>query len=325
MSCNHCTTKFSFFHKELGCSNCGLSFCNKCLKQKSRIPSKGPSEFAVCRTCYTKLSAGSSQSQNIIVPPDAYLKLACKFLKTHILSALTYRRLESLENPSQPPITVYKNDKLSSLRSGLSPVDQKILDRLEKLKDEKGRGPPPSEGELRRRLANLKGTNDYVEGPSKPMLTTDMRTDQQKADGLLEQFMNERDIELAHNPQEKIEARLASLREKGVRPNEGPYISNLHDSGSSSEEEIDRISKKIMDVVALEKKYSTRHPSSDNCEDDNVDGKTSPELPWCVLCNNDAKYRCLDCGSDLYCAICNKEVHKNWGETDHRVINFQSK
>lgn len=76
-----------------------------------------------------------------------------------------------MENPSHPPITVYKNDKLSSLRTGLSPVDQKILERLEKLKDEKGRGPPPTEGELRKRLANLKGTNDYVEGPSKPVST----------------------------------------------------------------------------------------------------------------------------------------------------------
>lgn len=72
----------------------------------------------------------------------------------------------------------------------------------------------------------------------------DTRTDQQKTDSLLEQFMNERDIELAHNPQEDIEARLATLREQGVRPNEGPYISNLHDS-SGSEDEVDRITKKV--------------------------------------------------------------------------------
>lgn len=73
----------------------------------------------------------------------------------------------------------------------------------------------------------------------------DTRTDQQKADALLEQFLSERDIELAHNPQEEIEARLATLREKGVRPNEGPYISNLHDS-SGSEEDVDKITKKVV-------------------------------------------------------------------------------
>ena len=73
-----------------------------------------------------------------------------------------------MENPLAPPITMYKTDpKIQALRSGLSPADQKILDRLERLKEEKG--PPPTEGELRRRLASLKGENDYVEGPSKPV------------------------------------------------------------------------------------------------------------------------------------------------------------
>lgn len=72
----------------------------------------------------------------------------------------------------------------------------------------------------------------------------DTRTDLQKIDSLLEQFVNERDIELAHNPQEDIEVRLATLRGRGVKPNEGPYISNLHDS-SGSEEEMDRITKKV--------------------------------------------------------------------------------
>lgn len=67
-------------------------------------------------------------------------------------------------------------------------------------------------------------------------------------DSLLEEFITERDIELAHDPQEEIEARLATLREKGVRPNEGPYISNLHDSGSS-EEEIDKITKKVPKTI----------------------------------------------------------------------------
>lgn len=63
---------------------------------------------------------------------------------------------------------------------------------------------------------------------------------------MLEKFVNERDIELAHNPQEEIEARLARLREQGVRPNEGTYISNLHESASSSEDEVDKITKKVM-------------------------------------------------------------------------------
>lgn len=72
-----------------------------------------------------------------------------------------------MENPSAPPITIYRQDaKIQALRSGLSPADQKLVDRLEKLKDD-GKGPPPSESEIRERLANLKGENNYVEGPSR--------------------------------------------------------------------------------------------------------------------------------------------------------------
>ncbi|XP_044265854.1 abscission/NoCut checkpoint regulator isoform X2 [Tribolium madens] len=305
MSCNHCNTKFNFFHKEMGCSNCGLSFCNKCLKQKCKIPNRGTGEFNVCKLCYSKLASGTSAPLPQIAPPDTFIK-----------------RLENLENPVAPPITMYKHDpKIQALRSGLSPADQKILDRLEKLKDSE-KGPPPSEGELRRRLASLKGENDYVEGPSRLLFPVDSRTEQQKADSLLEQFVNERDIELAHNPQEEIEARLATLRGQGVKPNEGPYISNLHDS--SSEEEVDKITKKIMDEVAIEERCPKKlTPSSSNDEEN--DGRASPELPWCVLCNNDAKFRCYDCGGDLYCGECNVEVHKNWGDTDHKVVPFKSK
>lgn len=61
---------------------------------------------------------------------------------------------------------MYKQDsKILALKSGLPPADQKLVDRLEKLKDN-GRGPPPSESEIRKRLANLKGEN-VVEGSSK--------------------------------------------------------------------------------------------------------------------------------------------------------------
>lgn len=76
--------------------------------------------------------------------------------------------MESLENPAAPPITVYRQDpKIVSLRTGLSAEDQQLLDRLEKLKEDKNKGLPPSEIELRKRLANLKGENNYVERPTK--------------------------------------------------------------------------------------------------------------------------------------------------------------
>ncbi|XP_044746209.1 abscission/NoCut checkpoint regulator isoform X2 [Coccinella septempunctata] len=328
------------------------------------------------------------------------------------------------------------------MKIGLTPADQKLVDRLEKLKDEKNKSPPPSETELRRRLAQLKGEN-FIESSAKNLLpSVDNRTHQEKVDGLLDQYTSERDIEFQHNPQEEIEARLATLREQGVRPNEGTYMSNLHDS-DDSEEEIGKITKKIMDEVALEQAthpqlsnknsntsdksdksleqwcalcnkdpkfrcfnhimYDTgtsRHVDEsflqhflierdihllhksedieqrlaelrdqdveksscdgpllsslpDSSNSDSVDfmvrkvmdevaleEKTKASssgtegepdeslddtevLPWCVLCNEDAHFRCLDCG-DLYCSKCNKEVHKQW-DRDHKVVAFTRK
>lgn len=62
---------------------------------------------------------------------------------------------------------MYENNKFQKLRIGLSPADIQILDRLEKLREDKNKVPPPSESEIRIRLANLKGENSYVEGPIK--------------------------------------------------------------------------------------------------------------------------------------------------------------
>lgn len=288
----------------MGCASCGMSFCNKCLKQKCKIPSKGSSEFSVCRICYNKLTS-KNETENSFSPPDTYLK-----------------RLENLENPVAPPITVYKqNPKFQKMKVGLTPADQKLVDRLEKLKDDKNKSPPPSETELRKRLAQLKGEN-FVETSYKNLLpTVDSRTNQEKVDGLLEQYTSERDIELQHNPQEEIEARLATLREQGVRPNEGPYMSNLHDS-DDSEEEIGKISKKVMDEVALEEKTKVIIGSSGTEEEEQYENLDETDvLPWCVLCNNDANVKCIECG-DLYCAKCNKEVHEQW-DRDHTVVAFK--
>lgn len=80
-----------------------------------------------------------------------------------------------------------------------------------------------------------------------------------------------------------------------------------------------------MDEVALEDKAPVKLSSSSkpSSKDEDEPARSSPELPWCVLCNNDAKYRCLDCSGDLYCSECNVEVHKNWGDTDHKVIPYK--
>lgn len=47
------------------------------------------------------------------------------------------------------------------------------------------------------------------------------------------------------------------------------------------------------------------------------------ELPWCTICNEDAKQRCLDCDGELYCNACFKEIHDDEEYRRHRSKKYQ--
>lgn len=65
-----------------------------------------------------------------------------------------------MENPAKPPIVMYKQGShWEKLKSGLSQVDQDIVDRLRKLKDEDKQIALPTVEDIRRRLNELKGEN----------------------------------------------------------------------------------------------------------------------------------------------------------------------
>ncbi len=78
-------------------------------------------------------------------------------------------RLESMDDPAKPPITVYQQSVrqrgFQELRRGLSIEDQRILERLESLKKDdsedlksRRKSSDKIEDEIAQRLARLKGT-----------------------------------------------------------------------------------------------------------------------------------------------------------------------
>lgn len=204
MSCHGCATKFGVFSKEKSCPGCGFSFCKKCLRVKTVIPNLGDKEQNVCRSCSESFSIEKKDvEKDSRPPPEAFL-----------------RRLESLENPARPPITVYHhNTRMEELKTGLTAEDREIAERLEKLKEERKRQRElPTEEDIVRRLAALKGEDAECAVASrlkkKPeIFLPDLRSDEEKTNALIKQLIEEQILAVKHMSREDIIAkRLARLR-----------------------------------------------------------------------------------------------------------------
>ncbi|GFG38227.1 hypothetical protein Cfor_03826 [Coptotermes formosanus] len=366
MSCHGCACKFTLFNKENGCPNCGFSYCSKCLKLKTAVPKSGNLVCKVCKSCYAALSESGGHAKSPkeeYCPPESLLK-----------------RLESLENPSRPPITLYRNNqRMQQLKVGLNEVDRDIVERLEKLREERKQHPLPTEEEVAKRLAVLKGEDPANKASLLKYVSCDARSSQEKADSLVQQLLEEHELDSKQpDVADEIAQRLARLRgqdtssshistgEKKILTGstfverEGNLDSlsvddvnalivqmekevkdSVHqmkelnrdtkhylkatkskvppeipaEEGESSNEEVEATIQKAVDEVALEEKL----------DDDSEDNEKEVELPWCIICNEDATVMCLDCDNDLYCKSCFSQGHDEWQLQHHRNVPFAPK
>jgi hypothetical protein len=365
MSCHGCAKKFALFNKEIGCPNCGFSYCSKCLKLKIPVPKLGNAVCKVCKSCYTELSKSSGNAKS----PEEY---------NSPVSLL--KRLESLENPSRPPITLYRQDqRMQQLKVGLNEADREIVERLEKLREERKQHHIPTEEEVAKRLAVLKGEDPANKASRPNYMAPDTRSSQEKADSLVQQLFEEHEIDSKQpDVADEIAQRLARLRGQDTSSRQTPAEEEKILPGSTcvdSEGNQDSLSggevsalivqmeKEVKDSVhemkelnkdtkqylkATKIKSSTQIPAEDHTSsdeeveatiqkavdeaaleeklgDDSEDNEKEEELPWCIICNEDATVMCLDCDNDLYCKSCFSQGHDEWQLQHHRNVPFTPK
>ncbi|CAH2094558.1 unnamed protein product [Euphydryas editha] len=287
MACNSCSKSFSLLRQEKGCPGCGFSYCSKCLNHKVFLP-KLNSEVKVCAKCENTTNRNEPKK---VEPPDAYYKR---------ISGTNDANKNKDANENTTDQQIY--EKLNKLKEDKHEKPQKIsneeiIKRLQKLK---GDIPSTSNAELEARLANIKGIPISAVQTKPVLLHPDLRTEQEQADDLLKQFMAQSNIDTNYKEEfdglvNDIETRLQKLKASSISGSAETTTSMSNDKSDDEEE----IIKKIIEKAKIE----TKLEESEIC-DSIVD-----ELPFCEICNEDAKMRCLGC-KYLFCKRCFLE-HKD--------------
>ncbi|KAK6631409.1 hypothetical protein RUM44_005936 [Polyplax serrata] len=311
MSCYACLAKFSFFTREYSCPNCGLSYCSKCLREKVTL---GEKEKNVCSNCHKKLTSNVDQmaSSNVDTPD------------------LLVKRLETLENPAKPPITIFRHsNRLMNLKSGLSSQDKQILERLERLKAERTATLLPDESEIKRRLALLQDrTEDSMSDKSKPQKFV-MKSEEEQVNDLLNQYMAETglDVEMQDEGNKAID----EIRDRLRRLQTSETTSTTGVGSCLQSDDGDEITTKIIKRAIAEGQLEKRleRPKCEEYEDDDDidisdadESREDSDLPWCIICNENAVVKCLGCDGHLYCNTCFQQGHEFFNMEDHKTVPF---
>lgn len=142
--------------------------------------------------------------------------------------------MDSLENPVKPPIVIYKQgNRWDTLKKGLEPADQQIVDRLRKLKDKDCNISVPTIDEIKQRLALLKDQDPQASGSNVinvciykqcviklfgflsiifvQVNQVDTRTDQEKADDLIQEYLAEIELPTTTDLCKEIQMRMDFL------------------------------------------------------------------------------------------------------------------
>ena len=119
-----------------------------------------------------------------------------------------------------------------------------------------------------------------------------------------------------------IQDQLAKLRIKKTSDNINKDDSD-DDSDNDDDESTDNVITRIMAEVRLDERLSPLD-TGHGTDRDHRSGPEPEELPWCVICNDDASLRCRDCAGDLFCRGCFRECHSDKYDRNHRTESYKN-
>lgn len=211
--------------------------------------------------------------------------------------------------------------------TGLTDDIRNRLDALKKsnLPDE---AQDQNNDDIQKRLAALKDVEFKDYSASKVLFTNDTRSEQEKIDDLLKQFVEEKTIDDdAPEPSQvgtidDIERRLAALRGQDLAKTK----EQIEQIEETEEEEAERTMKQYLEEAKLddivldpdEQELIASIPPAPEGKKSDLD-----ELPFCEICNEDATLRCLEC-ENLFCVSCYREFHEEEDYKSHKTKPYQA-
>lgn len=301
--CPVITQNIIFKCLQLGCPGCNFSYCSKCLKRSIVVPRLNNKKHNVCLTCYDRLTKES-------------------LVKPIPIADVDTSRISPIDEPLPSEALVLPTITDAPITSDAPPpiaesVEDSIRQRLAKLKEDRilNQAALVTDKDIAIRVANLKGER-FTDSPKNAsiLLALDTRNDQQKSNDLVEQYMSEAQLDDAADPIKDIERRLAALKgspEKGGVANvASPTIAGDNSDSDNDEAHVQRLVGRYLEEASL--KPTDVSPELTAEEKEFVESvpkaADQEELPWCVICNEDATIRYE---GDLFCRQCYREVRED--------------